>query len=134
MEKKTCNHIGLFAENPASLIDFYVDTLGFERGEVRDVSAELMRPIFGLDADAVMTKLLYGEVTIEVFDFPGIAPDTRSDRTPGLNHWGLNVEDKAAFCDAAEARGAEIIRVPRGDRFILFIRDPEGNRIEVFEY
>lgn len=133
MDKKTCNHIGLFAEDPDALIEYYVSTLGFERGEVRAVSADLMRPIFGLDVDATMTKLHYGLVTVEVFAFPGITPDPRSDRTPGLNHWGLNVEDKTAFCAVAEARGAEIIRVPSGDRFILFIRDPEGNRIEIFD-
>ena len=133
MDKKTCNHVGLFSIEPDILIDFYVEKLGFERGESRSVPASLMRPIFGLDVECEMTKLHFGHVTVEVFAPGDVTLESRTDRTSGLNHWGLNVEDKAAYCRAAEARGAKIIRVPNRDRTIFFIEDPEGNRIEIFD-
>ena len=129
----TCNHIGLFSSQPEELIAFYVEKLGFERGESRFLSKDLMGQIFAVPADCRMTKLFFGEIALEVFTLEGGDLKSRSVDTSGYNHWGLTVEDKEMFCAEAEERGAEVIKVARNDRFIYFIKDPEGNLIEVFE-
>ena len=45
----------------------------------------------------------------------------------------LNVLDKESFCRDLAGKGVEIIKAPYKDRYIYFIKDPEGNRIEVFD-
>ncbi len=129
----TCNHIGLFTPNPEELIAFYVEKLGFVRGESRLLSKDLMGQIFEVPANCRMTKLSLGEITLEVFTVAGWNLKARSVDTSGYNHWGLTVEDKASFCHEAEERGAEVVEIAYKDRFIYFIKDPEGNLIEVFE-
>ena len=129
----TCNHIGLFSFQPEELTAFYVDKLGFERGESRFLSKDLMSLIFTVPANGRMTKLFLGEISLEVFSLEGGDLKSRTVDTSGYNHWGLTVEDKEIFCAKAEERGAEVIKVADKDRFIYFIKDPEGNLIEVFE-
>jgi len=129
----TSNHIGLFTANPEELITFYVEKLGFERGESRQISDDLMSQIFTVPANCQMTKLLFGEITLEVFFPEEFELQVRSNNVRGYNHWGLTVEDKASFCREAEERGAEVAKIAYKDRFIYFIKDPDGNLIEVFE-
>ena len=129
----TCNHIGLFSFQPEELTAFYVDKLGFEQGESRFLSKDLISLIFTVPANGRMTKLFFGEITLEVFSLEGGGLKSRTVDTSGYNHWGLTVEDKEKFCAEAEERGAEVIKVAVKDRFIYFIKDPEGNLIEVFE-
>jgi catechol 2,3-dioxygenase-like lactoylglutathione lyase family enzyme len=129
----TCNHIGLFSPNPEELIAFYVEKLGFEQGESRRLPEELVTEIFSVTAPCWMTKLSLGDITLEVFSPEGRGLEIRPAAVSGYNHWGLTVEDKAAFCRSAQERGAEVIKAAYKDRFVYFIKDPEGNLIEVFE-
>ncbi len=129
----TCNHIGLFSSRPEELINFYVDKLGFEQGDSRFLPKDLMNRIFAIPVNGRMTKLFLGEISLEVFSLETEDLRSRTEDTSGYNHWGLTVEDKEIFCAKAEERGAEIIKVALKDRFIYFIKDPEGNLIEVFD-
>ena len=129
----TCNHIGLFSPNPEKLISFYVEKLGFEEGDSRRISNDLMSQIFDVPTNCRMTKLHFGEIILEVFSLEGWELKNRHVDSSGYNHWGLTVEDKALFCAKAEEQGADVIKVAHKDRFIYFIKDPEGNLIEVFE-
>ena len=63
----------------------------------------------------------------------GIKNILHTDGQPGFNHFGLWVEDKARFCRRLAAEGVEVIEAPYKDRFVYFIKDPDGNRIEIFE-
>jgi catechol 2,3-dioxygenase-like lactoylglutathione lyase family enzyme len=57
-------------------------------------------------------------------------PDTISPR-----HFALHVTDTAAAREHCRAHGAtidETVRIPNADRF--FIRDPDGNRIELIHW
>jgi hypothetical protein len=43
------------------------------------------------------------------------------------------VDDKRQFCRKLAERGVEVIEAPYKDRVVFFVKDPDGNRIEIFE-
>lgn len=50
-------------------------------------------------------------------------------------HIAVGVEDVYAFCEAARARGAKIVREPgpmkHGSTVLAFIEDPDGYKVEI---
>jgi len=128
----TCNHIGLITRRPQTIINYYTSVLGFEQGESRTLSRDLMEAIFGIPIEATLTKLHFGKVILEVFSSDGDLRE-KDIHGCGYNHWGLSVDDKEAFIHEKETAGAYVLRIKYKDRFIFFIKDPDGNLIEVFE-
>ncbi len=51
----------------------------------------------------------------------------------GYNHWGLDVEDKNSFIRELEKKGVPLLNLEGTGRFIYFVKDPEGNTIEIYE-
>lgn len=131
--KQNCNHIGLITGNPDILVKFYIEKLGFKEMGTRLIPASLMKQLFGLTCECQMTNLVQGEIVLEMFNLGDIDISLRTENTSGLNHWGLYVPNKESFCRELASKGVEIIKAPYKDRFIYFIKDPEGNRIEVFD-
>ncbi|HDT11596.1 MAG TPA: VOC family protein [bacterium] len=128
----TSNHIGLITRNLEAMINYYISVLGFKKGESRVLSRELMKAIFGITAEGKMTKLHYGKVVLEIFSCEEGLQD-KNILICGYNHWGLSVDDKETFIREKQAAGAFVKKIKYKDRFIYFIKDPEGNLIEVFE-
>jgi len=126
------NHIGLITRKPKTLIDYYTSVLGFEKGDSRTLEPELMEAIFGIPSEARMTKVHFGKVVLEIFSCEADLKDKDIFRC-GYNHWGLLVNDKEAFIKEKEAAGAYVSKIKYKDRFIYFLKDPDGNLIEVFE-
>jgi len=126
-------HLGLISNNPADLIRFYTEKLGFTEGESHTIPLELVRSIFGLPAECRMTKLHRGLITLEVFAPQGVELSPRTDDQAGYNHFGLWTEDKERFCAELAEQGVEVIKSPYQDRFVYFVKDPEGNRVDIFE-
>jgi catechol 2,3-dioxygenase-like lactoylglutathione lyase family enzyme len=126
-------HLGLISNSPADLIRFYTGKLGFTEGESRTIPRELVRSLFGLPAECRMTKLHLGELTLEVFVPQGVDLSPRTDALAGYNHFGLWVEDKERFCAELAGQGVDVIKAAYKDRFVYFVKDPDGNRIEIFE-
>ena len=126
-------HLGLISDDPATLIRFYTEKLGFSEGEHRTIPRDLVQEIFGLPVECRMLKLHRGDITLEVFSSQDIKLTPRADTQIGYNHFGLWVEDKKQFCRQLADQGVEVIEAPYKDRFVFFVKDPDGNRIEIFE-
>jgi catechol 2,3-dioxygenase-like lactoylglutathione lyase family enzyme len=51
----------------------------------------------------------------------------------GYNHWALGVGDKEMFVRGLEKKGVRILKLEGTGRFIFFVKDPEGNLIEIYQ-
>jgi catechol 2,3-dioxygenase-like lactoylglutathione lyase family enzyme len=95
---------------------FYRDILGLK---------EVERPA------NFVTPVAWFEVGDEhVHLIPSLHPDTQSPR-----HFALHVEDARAAREHLRSQGVaveETVPIPGADRF--FIRDPDGNQIELIEW
>jgi len=128
-----CNHIGLFSQYPDKLLPFYTEKLGFESQGSKSISKEWMIQIFGMPAACQLIKLRYGSAVVEIFVPRVEGLKNRITPSVGYNHWGLSVEDKEAYVRRLEKVGVPILKLEGTGKFIYFIRDPEGNLIEIYE-
>lgn len=131
--KETCDHIGLFSQNPEILVPFYTERLGFEHQGTKSISKEWMTQIFGMPAPCQLIKLRLGSAVVEIFVPQSGRLDDRVQPSLGYNHWGLGVEDKEGFVRELEKRGVPVLKLEGTGRYIYFIKDPEENLIEIYE-
>lgn len=128
-----CHHIGLFGQDPDSLVAFYVEKLGFELEGAKIISADWMDKIFGVPDACRLIKLSLGSAVLEIFvpQSEGLVCRTASSR--GYNHWGLGVGNKESFVSRLEKKGVPVLKLKGTGKTICFVKDPEGNLIEIYE-
>jgi catechol 2,3-dioxygenase-like lactoylglutathione lyase family enzyme len=128
-----CHHFGILAKNAEKLKEFYTKSLGFEEGETRLLTAELVHQIFGIPSPCNLTKLNRGSLVLEVFSLVDLNTEERIPVTVGYNHWGMGVEDKEQFVEDLKQKNVSVMEIDHAGRMIYFIKDPEGNLIEIYE-
>jgi len=136
-----CDHLGLFTNDAGRLVDFYRKVFGFTVIREETLPAALVRTIFGIGCDCRFVKLARppspeiaagaGPVVLEIFQPFRCRLGRRRKDSVGCNHWGLLVGERLAFVEELRRRGVPVIEARRGEHSVFFIRDPDGNRIEV---
>ena len=127
------HHVGLFARNQEDLIDFYTQKLGFTLLGEKVVEADHMASIFGVRQDCPVAKLRRQDVILEIFAYGGLDDLPAGSASPGVNHCGLAVDAKDSFLTGIREEDIDVFPVDFNGRVIHFIRDPEGNLIELYE-
>ena len=114
------NHVAIAVENFDEAFAFYTQKMGFREGfTVRD--------------DKGQPTLAYIQVSRDTFI--ELQP-ANANRRPGLNHFGLHVEDLKGMVATLKQRGVKVEdpRVGRGDSSVANATDPGGIRIEIFQF
>ena len=120
----TVEHIGLPAQNPTALKDWYVRVLG----------AEL---IFdnGQQPPAYFLRL-GGGLMVEIYTAGPVRPETANNALAGWRHLALRVDSIAAARAELERRGvvfSEPVKPAGGGGSVLFFSDAEGNLLHLIE-
>jgi catechol 2,3-dioxygenase-like lactoylglutathione lyase family enzyme len=104
---------------------FYGRLLGLIRSEPRSVPRELALALFGLDQELTVIYYTSDDMQFEVFvgAFPPQAPQVK--------HVCLKVAGLEAFLAVCREIGVQVIRAPKADKVVIFIRDLDGNAFEV---
>jgi catechol 2,3-dioxygenase-like lactoylglutathione lyase family enzyme len=114
------NHVGMAVENFDEAFAFYTQKMGFrEAFTVRDAAGK--------------PRLAYVQANRNTFvELQQAAPNSR----PGLNHFGLHVENLKATVATLKQRGVTVEdpRVRPDDSSVANATDPNGIRIEMFEF
>jgi catechol 2,3-dioxygenase-like lactoylglutathione lyase family enzyme len=93
----------------------------------REATADYYKKIFGLEE-----KYRGPNGTIYLSDgFVGVALISRPEQPWGINHFGFQVEDVQAIVEAADTRAESNVF---GAVAESWIRDPEGNRVDMAEH
>ena len=131
-----CDHLGLFTNDADRLVRFYCRHFGFVVEGDDLLPSSLVRKIFGVPGACRFVKLSPekgspASLRIEVFQPLGEKLGRRRNGSVGCNHWGMSVGDRAAFARSLARRKVPVIEIVREGRQIYFVRDPDGNRIEL---
>jgi catechol 2,3-dioxygenase-like lactoylglutathione lyase family enzyme len=134
----TAHHYGITVSDLDRTATFYRNVLGLDVLAEFSVGGEAFAT--GVDvpgASAEFVHLDAGDARIELVSYDPEA-EPRTDRglnKPGATHVGLAVEDLDAVYEALPD-GVDTLSEPKttesGTR-ILFVRDPEGNLVELLE-
>jgi catechol 2,3-dioxygenase-like lactoylglutathione lyase family enzyme len=114
------NHVAIAVPNFDEAFAFYTQKMGF-------------REAFTVRNDQGQPQLAYVQVSRNTFVELQAANATRP---PGLNHFGLHVENLRAVVDALKAKGVTVEepRVRPDDASVANATDPQGIRIEMFQF
>ncbi len=130
-----CEHLGIFTNNYKRLQDFYVKKLGFVYKSKNIIPKLIIKKIFGIDCDFHMIKLFSKNgLMIELFEPTKSRLQIIKHVTAGFNHFGYMVPNREKFCNSLKRKGVRIILVKKEGGLTYFIKDPDGNRIEIREY
>lgn len=138
MPRLSAHHVGVTVVDLDRMVAFYSDVLGLDELDRFTVSGPAFADAVAVDGATGRFAHLDGDgVRIELVEYAPQGPDTTGDaiNRPGATHIALAVDDLDAF-HADLDPDVETLSDPRttesGTR-ILFVRDPEGNLVEVLE-
>ncbi|HEX7502007.1 MAG TPA: VOC family protein [Acidobacteriota bacterium] len=119
-------HIGMGASSEKNADLFFQDLLGLGKAAPVSLASKFSRSIFAIDRELKIIHYTDAAVHFEVFIDPSYkAPE------PTVLHSCLEVDDQAGFLKKCAELGLKVNRIPRGDSFIIFITDLDGNLFEV---
>jgi catechol 2,3-dioxygenase-like lactoylglutathione lyase family enzyme len=120
------SHLGLACRSEESAERFYEKFLGMKKLDRKTVPASLAGAFFGIPSDLAVLNYVRDDVYFEVFLHEGERPAAGYPA-----HVCLEVGDLEAFLERARAMEVSVVRAPKGDRWITFIRDFDGNLFEI---
>lgn len=132
------HHVGITVTDLDDALAFYRDVLGLSVLDRFTVSGEAFATGVGVDgATGSFAHLDADGARIELIEYEpeGDAIRAGAVNQPGAKHVGLAVDDLESFYEGLPA-DTETISEPQtteSGATILFLRDPEGNLVEVIE-
>lgn len=113
------NHVAISVVDLDEAVTYYTETMGFPEA-------------FRIVNEAGQVTLVYVQVSASTF--VELQP-ANAQRPPGINHFGVHVEDMAATTATFKERGANVAetRVGSTKSILSNIYDPNGTRIELLE-
>lgn len=132
------HHVGVTVRDLDRTLAFYRDVLDFEVLTRFSVDGDAFERGVGVDgASASFAHLDGGDVRVELVEYDPAGDACGADRVnqTGAKHIGVGVDDLDSF-DADLPADVETLSEPQttaSGTKILFVRDPEGNLIEVLE-
>lgn len=138
MPRLSTHHVGVTVTDLDRVAAFYRDVLGLDELDRFTVGGPAFSDAVAVDGATGRFAHLDGDgVRIELVEYDPEGPDATGDaiNQPGATHVAFAVDDLDAF-HADLDPDVETLSDPRttesGTR-ILFVRDPEGNLVEVLE-
>ena len=138
MSDPTAHHVGITVADLDRAVEFYAETFDLDVVAEFSVGGDAFADAVAvegaaaefahLDADGAVVELVAYDAADESADDPKL-------NRPGATHLGLTVDDVDAFY-ADLADDVETLSPPRtteSGTTVLFVRDPEGNLIEVLD-
>lgn len=136
------HHVAMAVENLEESKAFYRDLLGFEiEWEKENYTNEQFAKVVGLkDATAHVVMLKGYNTCIELFHYhspEGKKMPSKRQCDFGLTHFGFVVEDIENLYNVLLANGVTFNcppQITRPGACLTYMKDPEGNVIELVEY
>lgn len=138
MDSLSAHHVGLTVADLESCLAFYRDVLGLEVIDRFTVSGEAFADVVDVaGATGRFAHLDAGDARIELVEYEPSEGDPGPGRLErvGAAHVGLAVDDLAAVAERLPD-DVETLSEPRTTQSgttLQFLRDPEGNLVELLE-
>jgi catechol 2,3-dioxygenase-like lactoylglutathione lyase family enzyme len=119
-------HVGLACSTEDNADKFYRDLLGLNKSEPKILPLDLSRAIFDIEAELKIINYIGKDLHFEVFISSRINNKYRQ-----IAHLCLEVDALSEFIQKCRGLGVEISRIPKGDKFLTFVKDFDGNLFEI---
>jgi catechol 2,3-dioxygenase-like lactoylglutathione lyase family enzyme len=119
-------HIALVCRSEEKSDRFYSDLLGLQKVGSKTIPSTLVNQIFNIDSELKIINYADGNIVFEVF-----IDDQKIEEENKIAHICLQVGNLRSFLEKCRSMEIEIIQVPKGEAFITFIKDDDGNLFEI---
>jgi len=119
-------HVALVCGSKEKSDKFYEQLLGLTKINSKILPRELSRQIFGLDSELQIINYADDTIVFEIF-----INSKKSIGGKPIEHICLEIEDLAAFLSKCRTMGVKVLQIPKGDKYLTFIRDYDGNLFEI---
>jgi catechol 2,3-dioxygenase-like lactoylglutathione lyase family enzyme len=121
-------HVALVCSSENNSDKFYKDLLGLEKKGSKILPRMLSKQIFHIDAEYKIINYMGNNMHFEIF--LGNQDDVTK---PRIEHICLEVDRLSEFLEKCQIMGTHTLQIPKGDGFITFITDFDGNFFEIKE-
>ena len=139
MSDPTAHPVGITVADLDRAVDFYAETFDLDVVAECAVGGDAFAEAVAVEgASAAFAHLDAGGSIVELVEYEPAGEESADPpelNRPGATHLGLTVDDVEAFYDGL-ADDVETLSPPRtteSGTTVLFVRDPEGNLIEVLD-
>ena len=122
------NHVALVCSSEENSDRFFQDALGLEKMQSKIIPSYLSELIFGLEGEYKLVNYGNDSIMFEIF-----LSDRQYTEIKKLDHVCIEVEHLGKFLTKCAKMRIEILRIPKGDSLMVFIRDYDGNLFEIKE-
>jgi len=119
-------HTALVCSSEEHADKFYKALLGLEKAEPKTLPADLSQAIFGIYTDLTIINYTGDGMHFEVF-----IDANQADSKPKIEHTCIEVESRGRFLEECDKLGITANQVPKGEKILLFVNDPDGNMFEI---
>lgn len=119
-------HVARVSSSEEKSDRFYINLLGLNKVGSKTLRSTLSKQIFNLDAELKIIDYSGDNIHFEIF-----IDDKKRRETNRIDHVCIQVDNLESFLETCRSMEIEIIQVPKGDAFITFIKDDDGNLFEV---
>lgn len=122
------HHVGLVCSSQERADRFYEGILGLAKIKTSELAEDVTEQIFYIPQRCLM--ILYGneELGVEVF-----VPEEPPGSKDPFMHLCIEVTERQRFLKTCQDNGLAVRRIPKGDTFLAFVADYDGNLFEVKE-
>jgi catechol 2,3-dioxygenase-like lactoylglutathione lyase family enzyme len=120
------HHVGLVCSSRDKAERFYEDILGLEKIKTSELTEDLAAQIFHIPQRCLMISYTSQGLAVEVF-----VPEKHSGERAPFGHICLELEDRERFLGKCQDNGLEVRRIPKGDSWLAFVADYDGNLFEI---
>ncbi|TKX67481.1 VOC family protein [Halorubrum sp. SP9] len=143
MTDPTAHHVGVTVSDLDRAVEFYAETFDLDVVAEFSVGGDAFAEAVAVEgAAAEFAHLDAGDAIVELVAYDPAAGSSGDAATgdpelnrPGATHLGLSVDDVEAFYEELSDDVATLSppRTTESGTTVLFVRDPEGNLIEVLD-
>ncbi|MCP4345573.1 MAG: hypothetical protein GY795_08605 [Desulfobacterales bacterium] len=122
------NHVALVCSSEDNSDRFFQEVLGLEKMQSKTIPSYLSELIFGFEGEYKLINYGNDSIRFEIF-----LSNRQHTEVKKLDHVCIEVEHIGKFLTKCAKMRIEIIRIPKGDSLLVFIRDYDGNLFEIKE-
>ncbi|MBU2643354.1 hypothetical protein KKI24_01500 [bacterium] len=122
------NHIALVSTSEENADRFFQTCLGLEKKASKVLPADISEKLFGQKEDFPILYYASDTLSFEIF----ISRRKEKVKNP-LGHICLDVRNREAFAETCASEGLEVLRVPKGNSLLIFVKDFDSNAYEIKE-
>ena len=124
--KMRLKHVALTCSSEDESDKFYGQLLGLKKVRSKILSSELSSKLFNVEQEFRLIDYQNENINFEIFVGKQQTSEPRK-----VEHICLEVDNSDLFLDKCHDIGVDILRIPKGDAFITFIKDFSGNSFEI---